>query len=79
MVLLCSRHHQLHHDGHYRVALHDGLPRFSTTDGRSIGVPDPCATLGSTFDPPPTPPLRSGEPLTTYGLDVLLHHLLTSG
>jgi hypothetical protein len=78
MVLLCSRHHRLHHDGEFQVTLHDGHPHFGTTEGRPIvprGPDIPPGPLPRT--PHPRPP-RTGEPLTTYALDVLLHHLLTA-
>jgi hypothetical protein len=78
MVLLCSRHHRLYHRGHYAISVNDGRPRFLHTDGRPIDPPPPSAATPLTPNDHPPPP-RTGEPLTSYGLDVLLHHLLTAG
>ncbi|HLH45647.1 MAG TPA: DUF222 domain-containing protein [Acidimicrobiales bacterium] len=43
-VLLCARHHTLVHEGGFRIAGHpNGALRFTTLDGRTVGVTRPIA------------------------------------
>jgi hypothetical protein len=80
LVLLCRRHHRLLHTGHFTITAHDGRPRFLDPSGHPIG------TTGRSERPPPPlrrPPDphrigRSAEPLTHYGIDVCIAHLLGS-
>jgi hypothetical protein len=100
MVLLCSRHHRLHHQGDFNITTSDAQPRFNKTNGAPITPsdhpppqtpPTTNPTTDQTTDPTMPPklapleagtlpcPPRTGEPLTAYALDVLVHHLFTAG
>ena len=82
-VLLCPYHHHRLHDGLFTVrAL--GRQRFEYHDkwGRHIGPPPPLELVPEPAPPPDIDPdtprsVGRGEPLTDFGLDVLLHGLLS--
>jgi hypothetical protein len=91
-ILLCGFHHRQLHRGEFTITAL-GKQHFEFRDkwGRIIGKahdpktegtkpPEPLQLLPHVRDDigPNTPrPLASGEPLTEYGLDVLLHGLLS--
>jgi hypothetical protein len=82
-VLLCTFHHHRLHEGVFSVvALGRQSFEFRNRWGRVIGPPglEPCADPAAGTPPdiePDTPrSIGRGEPLTEFGLDVLLHGLL---
>jgi hypothetical protein len=82
-VLLCTfHHHRLHESVFSIVALGHQRFEFRNRWGRVIGPPglEPCADPAAGTPPdigPDTPrSIGRGEPLTEFGLDVLLHGLL---
>ncbi len=78
LILLCPRHHRQHHAGEFGIAMVDGRPRIHSD---AVPVPRPPPE-----DPPrlperrpteqdgpsPSAVWRCCEPLTHYGLDVLV-------
>jgi hypothetical protein len=93
LVLLCGFHHRQVHRGELTVeALCDQQFRFLDRWGKVLGPTGPAPPGGATSPPPlrllPDPPpdigpdtprsIGNGEPLSAFGLDVILRRLLTA-
>ena len=81
MVLLCRRHHSTLHRGEYTITMVDGRPRFHIPDDRRARAgPAPTIAPPAALRPVADPDRvrRSGEHLTDFGLDVLVHNLLVA-
>jgi hypothetical protein len=82
LVLLCRRHHRLVHEHGWTIQGHPRPGRLRCIDhrGHVVGRPGTEAPPGPVelrLAPDAAVSLGGGEPLTRFGLDVMVEHLLT--